>query len=206
MANLEIGIHSKPHTEHFRETVLTLTGSLDGSTLPKLERELGAAIAAKPNRIVLETAAVTHIHGAALECLLQAHRDQAAHHGDLVIVNRHEVLDSGQFRKGEIDGIRVLRLRGHLDIRGVSRIEAGFLDAFEATKPLVVVDFSGADSISSLGIRMLLKGIKNGASRGGRTLLLNPSAPVSAALETAGLGQFIARGDEVEILGGLRER
>jgi anti-anti-sigma regulatory factor len=51
---------------------------------------------------------------------------------------------------------------------------------------------------------MLLQGIKNAAARGGRTLILNPTPPISAALETAGLGHLIARGTEAEIAAGLR--
>jgi anti-anti-sigma factor len=85
----------------------------------------------------------------------------------------------------------------------VASVESPFLEFFETANPQVLVDFSTTDSLSSLGIRMLLQGIKNAAARGGRTLILNPTPPISAVLETAGLGHFIARGTEAEIAAGF---
>jgi anti-anti-sigma factor len=203
MSKLDIKIHSKPHSEQFREVIMTLSGSLDATTIPKLEREIAALIATKPHRILLETANVNHIHGQAFEILNNAYMEQRRHDGELLIVNKHEVVESIRLEARDLDGVQIVKLSGHLDIRGVASVEPSFLEVFEVPNPQVLVDFSTADSLSSLGIRMLLQGIKNAAARGGRTLILNPTAPVSAALETAGLGQFIARGSESEIADGL---
>lgn len=204
MSKLDIKIRSKPHSEQFREVFMTLSGTLDATTVLKFEREISTLIATKPHRIVLETAEVNHIHGQAFEILNNAHLEQRRHDGELFIINKHEVVESIRLEARDLDGVQIVKLSGHLDIRGVASIEASFLEVFEVPNPQVLVDFSTTDSLSSLGIRMLLQGIKNAAARGGRTLILNPTPPISAALETAGLGHFIARGTEAEIAAGLR--
>ena len=203
MSKLDIKIRSKPHSEQFREVFMTLSGTLDATTVLKFEREISTLIATKPHRIVLETAEVNHIHGQAFEILNNAHLEQRRHDGELFIVNNHEVVESIRLEARDLGGVQIVKLSGHLDIRGLASIEASFLEVFEVPNPQVLVDFSTTDSLSSLGIRMLLQGIKNAAARGGRTLILNPTPPISAALETAGLGHFIARGTEAEIAAGL---
>jgi anti-sigma B factor antagonist len=204
MSKLDIKIRSKPHSEQFREVFMRLSGTLDATTVLKFEREITALIATKPHRIVLETAEVNHIHGQAFEILNNAHVEQRRHDGELFIINKHEVVESIRLEARDLDGVQIVKLSGHLDIRGVASVESPFLEFFETANPQVLVDFSTTDSLSSLGIRMLLQGIKNAAARGGRTLILNPTPPISAALETAGLGHFIARGTEAEIAAGLR--
>jgi anti-anti-sigma factor len=203
MSKLDIKIRSKPHSEQFREVFMTLSGTLDTTTVLKFEREISTLIATKPHRIVLETAEVNHIHGQAFEILNNAHLEQRRHDGELFIINKHEVVESIRLEARDLDGVQIVKVSGHLDIRGLASIEASFLEVFEVPNPQVLVDFSTTDSLSSLGIRMLLQGIKNAAARGGRTLILNPTPPISAALETAGLGHFIARGTEIEIAAGL---
>ena len=203
MSKLDIKIRSKPHSEQFREVFMTLSGTLDATTVLKFEREISTLIATKPHRIVLETAEVNHIHGQAFEILNNAHVEQRRHDGELFIVNNHEVVESIRLEARDLGGVQIVKLSGHLDIRGLASIEASFLEVFELPNPQVLVDLSTTDSLSSLGIRMLLQGIKNAAARGGRTLILNPTPPISAALETAGLGHFIARGTEAEIAAGL---
>jgi anti-anti-sigma factor len=203
MSKLDIKIRSKPHSEQFREVFMTLSGTLDTTTVLKFEREISTLIATKPHRIVLETAEVNHIHGQAFEILNNAHVEQRRHDGELFIVNKHEVVESIRLEARDLGGVQIVKLSGHLDIRGLASIEASFLEVFEVPNPQVLVDFSTTDSLSSLGIRMLLQGIKNAAARGGRTLILNPTPPIATALETAGLGHFIARGTEAEIAAGL---
>ena len=204
MSKLDIKIRSKSHSEQFREVFMTLSGTLDATTVLKFEREIASLIATKPHRIVLETAEVNHIHGQAFEILNNAHVEQRRHDGELFIINKHEVVESIRLEARDLDGVQIVKLSGHLDIRGVASVESPFLEFFETANPQVLVDFSTTDSLSSLGIRMLLQGIKNAAARGGRTLILNPTPPISAVLETAGLGHFIARGTEAEIAAGLR--
>jgi len=203
MNKLTIATRLKPHANGFNEAVITLSGTLDKSTARRFEKELSGLLGMKPHRVILETAALNHIHGDALEALQNVHLAQLAHGGEVVIMNRHEVVESVRLEARNLDGVKIVKVTGHLDIRGVSNIEARFLETFEIPNPKVVVDFSATDSLSSLGIRMLVQGIKSASARGGRTLILNPTTPVSSALETAGLGHFIARGVDSEIAAGL---
>jgi anti-anti-sigma factor len=206
MSKLDIKVRTNNHSEQFREAFMTLSGSLDAGTIAKFEQEISTLLATKPQRIVLEMAEVRQIHGRALEVLHDVHLQQRRHDGELLIINKHEVVESIRLHSRDLDGVQLLQLSGHIDIRGVPIVEAEFLRAFEIAAPHVLVDFSTADSLSSLGIRMLLQGIKNAAARGGRTLILNPAPPISAALETAGLGRYIAHGSESEIAAGLQGR
>jgi len=204
MSSLTIASRQKQLVDGLVEAVVTLSGTLDKSTIRLFEDEISTLLAKKPHRIILETAALNHIHGQALECLNRAHLAQLAHGGELVMVNKHEVTESLQMEDRDLEGVRVVKVIGHLDIRGVSSIENRFLQHFEAPNPRVLVDFSAADSLSSLGIRMLVRGIKSAAARGGRTLILNPTPPIASALETAGFAHYIARGIDSEIAEGLR--
>ena len=199
MSKLTILTRQKSHSNGYGETVVTLSGTLDKTTASRFQTEISEILATKPHRIILETAALNHIHGDALAFLHNAHVAQVAHGGELVVMNRHEVVESVRLETTELDGVRNVKITGHLDIRGVSSIEGRFLEIFETGDPRILVDFSAADSLSSLGIRMVLQGIKSAAARGGRTLIFNPSAPIASALETAGLGHFIAPGPESEI-------
>jgi len=44
MSKLDIKIHSKPHSEQFREVIMTLSGSLDATTILKFESEIAGLI------------------------------------------------------------------------------------------------------------------------------------------------------------------
>ena len=206
MSTLTIATRQKQHTDGFSEAVVALSGTLDKSTVQLFEKEISTLLAKKPHRIILETAALNHIHGQALECLNNAHLAQLAHGGELVMMNKHEVAESIHMEARDLEGVRIVKVVGHLDIRGVSSIETRFLENFKTTNPRVLVDFSAADSLSSLGIRMVVQGIKGAAARGGRTLILNPTPPIASALEMAGFAHFIARGLDSEIAEGLRSQ
>lgn len=92
--------------------------------------------------------------------------------------------------------VRVIKLEGHLDVAGVGAAEAYFLQSCGGDRPRVLVDLSRTGFVASLGIRMLLQGIKTASTRNGRLLLLNPASFVASALEISGLGQFVVRGSE----------
>jgi hypothetical protein len=40
MSQLDIKIRSKPHSEQLREVIMTLSGSMNATTIPKFEREI----------------------------------------------------------------------------------------------------------------------------------------------------------------------
>ena len=116
MSKLDIKIRSKPHSEQFREVFMTLSGTLNATTVLKFEREISTLIATKPHRIVLETAEVNHIHGQAFEILNNAHLEQRRHDGELFIINKHEVVESIRLEARDLDRVQSLKLSGHLEL------------------------------------------------------------------------------------------
>ena len=94
------------------------------------------------------------------------------------------------------NGVRLIKLDGHLDTAGVSTVETRFFAHCDGDKPRVLVDLSDTRFVGSLGIRMLLQAIKMVSTRGGRLLMLNPVPIVGAALDISGLDRFVMRGTE----------
>jgi anti-sigma B factor antagonist len=103
------------------------------------------------------------------------------------------------------NGVRIIKLDGNLDIAGVDTVEKRFCTHCAGNLPRVLVDLSAIGFVTSLGIRMLLQGIKIVSARGGRLLMLNPSRVVTFALEISGLGQFVVRGSEADGVAALLE-
>jgi anti-anti-sigma factor len=84
-----------------------------------------------------------------------------------------------------------IALTGKLDIQG-AEVVAIPLAALSGAKQNVIIDMSGVSFMASIGIRHLVSATKALARRGGRLILLNPSAPVLEVLETSGLTDMIA--------------
>ena len=101
------------------------------------------------------------------------------------------------------NGVRLIKLDGHLDTAGVGAVETRFYAHCGGDKPRVLVDLSTTRFVGSLGIRMLLQAIKAVSARGGRLLMLNPVPIVASALDISGLGQFVVRGSEAEASAAL---
>ena len=101
------------------------------------------------------------------------------------------------------NGARLIKLDGHLDTAGVGTVETQFYAHCGGDKPRIIVDLSATGFVGSLGIRMLLQGIKTVSARGGRLLMLNPVPAVASALDISGLGQFVVRGSEAEASAAL---
>lgn len=92
----------------------------------------------------------------------------------------------------ELDNnIRMIKLIGKLDIIGVGQIETKFAGYCGGEKARVVVDLSEVDFLASIGIRLLTLIAKSIASRGGRMVLLNPTADVQHVLEVTGIPAII---------------
>ncbi|MGH8048371.1 MAG: STAS domain-containing protein [Chthoniobacterales bacterium] len=76
-----------------------------------------------------------------------------------------------------------LALAGSLNIGGVEAVELKFLAYTTNSSKPVIVDISGVDFVSSLGLRMFLEGAR-GLRRTGKTLvLLHPTPEVEKVLE-----------------------
>lgn len=92
----------------------------------------------------------------------------------------------------ELDnGIRLIELKGKLDILGTGEIETKFTTHCAGEKARVVVDISNVDFLASIGIRLLMLTAKSVASRGGRMILLNPIPEVQSVLEMTGIPAII---------------
>ncbi len=92
----------------------------------------------------------------------------------------------------ELDnGIRLIKLKGKLDILGTGEIETKFTGHCAGEKVRVVVDISNVDFLASIGIRLLMLTAKSVASRGGRMILLNPIPEVQSVLEMTSIPAII---------------
>lgn len=84
-------------------------------------------------------------------------------------------------------GVRVIKLKGTLDIGGVGQIETRFAGHCAGENARVIVDVAEVEFLSSIGIRLLLLNAKSVSSRGGKMVLLAPTAEVEEVLELTGI-------------------
>lgn len=83
-----------------------------------------------------------------------------------------------------------IALTGKLDIQGAEAI-AMPLATLSGAKQNIVLDMAGVSFIASIGIRHLVAASKALGRRGGRLVLLAPSAPVLEVLTTSGISDLI---------------
>ena len=102
-----------------------------------------------------------------------------------------------QYRELE-NKIRLIKLIGQLDIMGVGAIETKFSGYCAGENPRVLVDLSEVDFLASIGVRLLTLNAKSIASRGGRMVLLCPTAEVQRVLEVTGIPAIIPMYDGLE--------
>lgn len=96
------------------------------------------------------------------------------------------------------NNIRLIKLSGKLDIIGTGEIETKFAGYCAGEKVRVVVDLAKVDFLASIGVRLLVLTAKSIASRGGRMVLLNPTADVKNILEMTGIPAIIPMYDSFE--------
>ena len=89
------------------------------------------------------------------------------------------------------NNIRLIKLKGKLDITGTGEIETVFAGYCGGENVRVVVDVSEVDFLASIGIRLLTLTAKSVASRGGRMVLLSPTPDVQHVLEITGIPAMI---------------
>ena len=89
------------------------------------------------------------------------------------------------------NSIILIKLSGRLDIIGTGEIETKFAGYCAGEKVRVIVDLSEVDFLASIGIRLLTLTAKSVASRGGKTVILNPSPEVQEVLEITGIPAII---------------
>lgn len=86
----------------------------------------------------------------------------------------------------ETQGVRVVRVRGEVDLSWSQRLRKTILDALASARP-VAVDLSAVTYIDSSGIAALVEGFQNARGKGQRFSLVAVSKPVHAVLELARL-------------------
>jgi len=89
------------------------------------------------------------------------------------------------------NGIRLIELEGRLDLNGTYSIEVQFVNRCAGEKVRVLVDLSGVNYVSSVGIPMLVNTAKSVVSQGGKMAFLNPQENVVKVLELVGVTQVI---------------
>jgi anti-sigma B factor antagonist len=88
------------------------------------------------------------------------------------------------------DGVAELHLKGRLDTMGTGAVELQFNVATGAHRA-VIVNLSGVEYLTSLGVRLLLQGAKTVRAKGGKLALLQPRELVLNVLKTAGIEPLI---------------
>lgn len=96
-----------------------------------------------------------------------------------------------QLQYSELDGIRLIKLNGALDMNGTYAIEVEFVRHCAGENVRVLVDLSKVNYISSIGIPMLVNSARSVAKHGGRLVLLSPQESVESVLELAGVPLII---------------
>ena len=89
------------------------------------------------------------------------------------------------------DDISHVLLRGSLDSASLQRVDARFLGATAAQDRPAIVDLSGLNYITSLGIGLLLGCAKSLRLKGHHLVLLSPVPAVEHVLRTVGMDELV---------------
>lgn len=89
------------------------------------------------------------------------------------------------------NGIKVVSLRGRMDIAGTDQIALRFSAETSMEKANVVVDLSALEFMASVGIGTLVRSYKALKLRGGKMVLLNPQKVVELVLDTTRVNTLI---------------
>jgi len=93
--------------------------------------------------------------------------------------------------QSDVNGVKLLRLAGTLNLPGVERIHPAFSEAVEES-PRVVVDLSGVDVINTPGIGMILAAARDKKHSGGHFVVTGANAMVAQALRLCRLDMVLA--------------
>ena len=95
------------------------------------------------------------------------------------------------------DGVRIIRLVGRMDIEGSGDVAVRF-DALTASGGRVIVDLSGVEFLSSLGIGTLVGGARTVKLRAGVLALCGARPHVLTALKRTNIPGIIPTCDTVD--------
>jgi anti-sigma B factor antagonist len=96
------------------------------------------------------------------------------------------------------NGITLVTLSGRLDIGGTDQIDRSFNAIAEKDYAFVIVDLSGVDFMSTIGIGTLVRVTKSVRRKGGNLVLLAPQTVVRLVLEKTRISEFIPIADTYE--------
>jgi anti-anti-sigma factor len=85
------------------------------------------------------------------------------------------------------DGIRIIRLKGRMDIEGTVAIDLPFSTLVAAGGKLVVVDLSGVEFLGSMGMGTLVMAARNLEARKGLMVMCGAAGTVEHALNRTNL-------------------
>ena len=89
------------------------------------------------------------------------------------------------------DGVRRINLAGRMDVEGTQQIDLKFTSLSATTKGRIVVDLSGVEFMSSLGLGTLVRSAAAQSLRQGKLVLLAPRENVDRVLETTRIKDVI---------------
>jgi anti-anti-sigma factor len=89
-----------------------------------------------------------------------------------------------------VPGVTKANLTGRLDIGGSHEIDLVF-NAIAGAKRALIVDLSQVEFIASMGLRLLIVGARTVQRKGGKMVLLGPSAEVEAVLVSSGTDNVV---------------
>ena len=89
------------------------------------------------------------------------------------------------------DGIRVIRLKGRLDLEGTEAADLKLTSLAAVRKGFVIVDMEGVDFMASIGVSVIVRVARALSSREGRLVLLRPQPNVHDVLTRTQIDRII---------------
>lgn len=89
------------------------------------------------------------------------------------------------------DGILILQLDGRMDIEGSEQISLQLTTATAGDNVRAIVDLSGVDFMSSIGIGIVVRAAQAVRRRGGNMVMLSPQPVVRLILEKTNINRII---------------
>jgi anti-sigma B factor antagonist len=89
------------------------------------------------------------------------------------------------------DGVRVIRLKGRLDLEGTEAADLKLTSLAAARRGFVIVDLDGVDFLSSIGVSVIVKVARACSARDGKLVLLGPQPNVKDVLVRTQIDQII---------------
>lgn len=195
MGKIKITPQSKNLSDGAKQITLRLEGDIDIDTVRTLQDHLLEAVAKNPNHLQFDLTSVNHIGGPGIVLIHTALQIQQRRGGTFSLINSHPKNETFQFSACNLpNDAKLLKIAGNLDLQTAASLEPDLLAHCRHEAPHILVDLSALDFISSMGVRLLLQGVKLTTAAGGRMLFLNPSHHILSSLEIAGFTPFIAHG------------